>query len=103
MTTRDQERREHEANKAALAEINVKIAHNTGRIEAIIDGLHHDPAIVAEAERLAKKRGVDVAVVMDETIATARAKYLPEPSAPGPAIEPGAVSPEVKRFRELVG
>ncbi len=74
----------------------------TGRIERIIEGVRDDPAIVAEAERLAQKRGVDVGVVMGEVVANARAKYLPEPSTPGPAIEPGAVSPEVKKFRELL-
>ena len=98
------ERREYEAAKAALHESERQIAYLTGKMEATIEGLRHDPAIVAEAKRLAKRRGVDPSVVLDETLATARAKHLPEPSAPGPAQEEaGAVSPEVRRFRELAG
>lgn len=99
MTTREEERREYEIARAALAENERQRAYLTGKIEATIDSLRHDPELVAEVQRIAESRGVDPGVLMDETIENARGKHVPAPSSPGP--EP--VSGAVRKFRKMLG
>ena len=95
--------RTHEQVRADLADNERQIAYLTGKIEATVEGLRHDPELVALVEREAARRGVELSALMDETMERIRARHLPAPLTPGPIDEePGSVDPAVAKFRELL-
>lgn len=83
------------------AKTREQIAFNNGKIEATIQGLRRDPEIVAAVDQMAKKRGLDPAVLMDETIEAALAKHLPADATPAEP-EPPTVDPAVSKFRDML-
>ncbi len=93
--------KEYEAVRAEQAKNREHMAFLRGKIEAICEGIRDDPAIIAEAERLAKVRGTDAASIMDETIAAARAKYIPATAEPTPGVE-APTNAAVSKFRALL-
>ena len=101
MAEHDDDLRQYEANRVALAESNRQIAHLTGKMEAIYEGLPRDETAIAD---LMQATGCDRerAVAALESYATGKIIALRDQTvSPGPSDE-GPVDPSVKRFRELI-
>lgn len=95
--------RTHEQVKVDLAEAERQVAYLTGKIEATVEGLRHNPELVALVEREAVRRGVEAGALMDEQMEKIRARHLPPPLTPGPIHEEsGTIDPAVTKFRELL-
>ncbi len=97
--------------RTALAESRVQTAHVQGRLEAsthaAIDACRHDPEIMRQVKQLAKQEGVPTREVMNRIIANSHAIADHPGGPPVPDLDPkpeptGPVSPQLKRFRELL-
>ncbi|MPY74914.1 MAG: hypothetical protein GEU87_11690 [Alphaproteobacteria bacterium] len=111
------------AGELRIAEINARLAYNTGQMHAVIDGLRDDPEHVellrarawaqAGATTLFMREGKIVGmppgwpegVSGDEFVAAdiARRKEAYGPATPDRVEEPDKPSPAVERFRRMLG
>ena len=101
MSTRDEDRRRYESNRARIAENERVIARALGRMEATYEGLPRDEALIAEAMR---ETGADRERVVQSLQAISErelARLHDESPAPGPGHD-APLDPAVERFREML-
>lgn len=93
--------RTHEQVRAALAESNRQLAHISGKMEAIYEGLPRDETAIAD---LMQATGCDRdrAVAALESYAAGKIAALHDQTAsPGPSDDAPS-DPAVKRFRDML-
>ncbi len=93
--------RTQEQVRTALAESNRQIAHITGKMEAIYEGLPRDETAIAD---LMQTTGCDRerAVAALETYAAGKITALRDQTGPAEPTDGAPSDPAVKRFRELL-